>query len=334
MSAFRTVLPLEKASFEINYQSPLLCIGSCFTKSIGNLLSQNKFPTLLNPFGILYNPISIKNSLATLLSDKTYEADNLFSHQDLWRSFDHHGAFAHIDKEQTLENINTQIAEGRAFLKQTKRLILTFGTANIFAKKSTGQVVANCHKLPNSDFEKRRLSVTEITDAFFPLLQQLKIQNKDLEIIFTVSPVRHIRDGLLENQRSKATLLLAIETITQTLPFTHYFPAYELVLDDLRDYRFFTKDMIHPNDVAIDYIWQSFQQTYFSSATTTLLKQVKKIVQASQHRPLHIETNAHQQFIQKQLEKITTLVKQYPFLLLKTEQEQFQAQLKTDSTGL
>jgi len=326
MSAFRTVLPLEQVNFEINYQSPILCIGSCFTENIGNLLGKSKFPTLLNPFGILYNPISIKNSLATLLSDKKYSAEDLFLHQDLWRSFDHHGAFSHIDKEQALENINTNLAETKIFLKQTKRLILTFGTANVFIKKSTGQVVANCHKLPNGDFEKRRLAVAEITEALLPILQQLKAQNPDLEIIFTVSPVRHIKDGLLENQRSKATLLLAIETINQTLPFTHYFPAYELVLDDLRDYRFFAKDMIHPNDVAIDYIWKYFQQTYFSSATITILKQVRKIVQASQHRPLHIETAAHQQFIQKQLEKIATLVKQYPFLLLKTEKEQFQAQ--------
>ena len=328
MSNFRTVLPLEKVNFNINYQSPILCIGSCFTENIGDLLVQNKFPTLLNPFGILYNPISIKNSLATLLSDKIYEVDDLFLHQDVWRSFDHHGAFAHVDKEQALENINTQLAEAKVFLKQTKRLILTFGTANVFIKKSSRQVVANCHKLPNNDFEKRRLSVAEIIQALLPILQQLKIVNPDLEVVLTVSPVRHIRDGLLENQRSKATLLLAIETITQSLPFTHYFPAYELVLDDLRDYRFFAKDMIHPNEVAIDYIWKYFQQTYFSPATTNILKQIKKIVQASQHRPLHVETAAHQQFIQKQLEKITTLVKQYPFLLLKTEKEQFQAQLQ------
>ena len=328
MSNFRTVLPLAQASFDINYQSSILCIGSCFTKNIGDRLIDSKFPTLLNPFGILYNPISIKNSLAILLSQKEYETDDLFLHQDLWRSFDHHGLFAHPNKEQTLATINHQLKTARTFLAQTKRLILTLGTANVFIKKSTGRIVANCHKLPNIDFEKRRLSIAEITNELLPILQQLKTKNPALEIIFTVSPVRHIKDGLLENQRSKATLLLAIEHITKSLSYTHYFPAYELVLDDLRDYRFFGKDMVHPNEIAIDYIWNYFQQTYFSPATMTILKQVHKIVQASQHRPLHIETDAHQQFVKKQLEKIVAFTKQYPFIKLTTAQERFQAQLK------
>ncbi len=327
MSNFRTILPLEKATFDINYQSSTLCIGSCFTQNIGELLIENKFPTLLNPFGILYNPISIKNSLAILLSKKEYKADDLFFHQDLWRSFDHHGAFASPHKQQALILINEQLVIARAFLKKTKRLILTFGSANVFIKKSTGKVVANCHKLPNSNFEKRRLSVTEITEALLPVLKQLSAQNPELVIIFTVSPVRHIRDGLLENQRSKATLLLAIENLSKELAFTHYFPAYELVLDDLRDYRFFGKDMIHPNELAINYIWHHFQQMYFSTETTTIFKQVKKIVQASQHRPLHLETATHQQFVRKQLEKIMTFSKQYPFINFDIEQERFQTQL-------
>jgi len=324
MSAFRTILPLEKANFDINYQSPILC---SFTENIGNLLGTNKFPILLNPFGILYNPISIKNSLEILLSEKQYQSADLFFHQDLWCSFDHHGAFAAIDQQQALSTINDQLAVARTFLKQTKRLILTFGTANTFVNKSTGKVVANCHKLPNTNFEKRRLSLAEITAALSPVLQQLKMQNSALEIILTISPVRHIRDGLLENQRSKATLLLAIENLSKELAFTHYFPAYELVLDDLRDYRFFGKDMIHPNELAINYIWHHFQQMYFSTETTTIFKQVKKIVQASQHRPLHLETATHQQFVRKQLEKIMTFSKQYPFINFDIEQERFQTQL-------
>ncbi len=327
MSNFRTVLPLEKANFDINYRSPILCIGSCFTENIGRLLATHKFPTLLNPFGILYNPISIKNSLEVLLSEKKYTASDLFFHQDLWRSFDHHGVFATTNQQQALSIINDQLEIARIFLKQTKRLVLTFGTANVFINKSTEKVVANCHKLPNTNFEKRRLSVAEIIAALSPVLQQLKMHNEDLEIIFTLSPVRHIRDGLLENQRSKATLLLALENLSKECSFIHYFPAYELVLDDLRDYRFFGKDMIHPNEIAIDYIWNCFQQTYFSTETMAILKQVKKIVQASQHRPLHEQTITHQQFVRKQLEKIIAFSKQYPFINLKTEQETFQAQL-------
>lgn len=327
MSNFRTVLPIEKISFDINYQTPILCIGSCFTENIGGLLVVNKFPTLLNPFGILYNPISIKNSLEILLSKKTYTSANLFLYQDLWRSFDHHGAFAMPNQQQALLTINHQLAIAKTFLQQTKRLILTFGTANVFIHKSTKKVVANCHKLPNTHFEKRRLSVDEVTTALLPIFQQLKTQNSALEIILTVSPVRHISDGLLENRRSKATLLLALEKIRQTLSFTHYFPAYELVLDDLRDYRFFGKDLVHPNEMAIDYIWEYFQQTYFSNETMTISKQIKKMIQASQHLPLHPATSYHQQFIRKQLEKIEAFSKHHPHINLKSELDHFQAQL-------
>lgn len=327
MSNFRTTLPIEQAPFDINYQSPILCIGSCFTENIGHLLVANKFPTLLNPFGILYNPISIKNSLEILLSEKTYTASDLFLHQDLWRSFDHHSFCSTTNQTQALQIINDQLKAAKAFLQQTKRIILTFGTANVFINQSTGKVVANCHKLPNTNFEKRRLSVAEITAALTPVLQQLKTEHEHLEIIFTVSPVRHIRDGLLENQRSKAILLLALEVLSKALSFTHYFPAYELVLDDLRDYRFFGKDMIHPNDIAIEYIWNYFQQTYFTTKTMATFKQVNKIVKASQHRPFHPETGTHQQFVRKQLAKIDTFSKQYPFINFKIEQELFQAQL-------
>lgn len=327
MSDFRTVLPLQQSSISIDYQSPILCIGSCFTENIGHRLIDFKFPTLLNPFGILYNPLSIKNSLDLLLANKTYTEEDLFFHQDLWHSFDHHGAFSNPDQSGILENINTHLKSARLFLKKTKILILTFGTSNVFIQKSTEKVVANCHKVPNTEFEKRRCSIQEIIAALTPVLEKLKAVNPDLEIIFTVSPVRHLKDGLLENQRSKATLLLAIEALTQQLSFIHYFPAYELVLDDLRDYRFFEKDMAHPNELAIEYIWKAFQTAYFSDSTRSILKQVKKVVQASLHRPFHPQTNTHQQFVKKQVAKIELLAQQYPFLTLTKERALFQAQL-------
>lgn len=327
MSDFRTILPLQKSSLSIDYQSPLLCIGSCFTQHIGQRLSDYKFPTLLNPFGILYNPLSIKNSLDFLLAEKTYTAEDLFFHQDLWHSFDHHGTFSSPDQSSILTQINTRLKTAQLFLKKTKVLMLTFGTSNVFIKKSTRKVVANCHKIPNTAFEKKRLTIAEITEVFTPVLEKLKLINPDLKVIFTVSPVRHLKDGLIENQRSKATLLLAIEALTQELSFTHYFPAYELVQDDLRDYRFFEKDMAHPNELAIEYIWKAFQSTYFSHSTDVIFKQVKKIVQASLHRPFHPQTNTHQQFVRKQLEKIELLTQKYSFLEFKKEQHLFKSQL-------
>ena len=304
MSDFRTILPLKKSSLSIDYQSKILCIGSCFTQNIGQRLIDYKFSTLLNPFGILYNPLSIKNSLNLLLTDKKYTEEDLFFHQDLWHSFDHHGVFSNPNQSSILSDINTQLKAAQLFLKNTKILILTFGTSNVFIKKSTGNIVANCHKVPNTGFDKRRLSIARIIVELTPILEKLKAVNPDLAIIFTISPVRHLKDGLLENQRSKSTLLLAMEALTQQLPFTHYFPAYELVMDDLRDYRFFEKDMTHPNELAIEYIWKAFQATYFLDSTMDIFKQIKKIVQASLHRPFHPQTNTHQRFVKKQLEKI------------------------------
>ncbi len=331
MSDFRTILPLHKSTLSINYQSSILCIGSCFTQHIGQRLIDAKFPTLLNPFGILYNPLSIKNSLDLLFTEKTYTAEDLFLHQDLWHSFDHHGAFSSPDQSDMLTQINTRLKTAQLFLKNTKVLILTFGTSNVFIKKSSQKVVANCHKIPNKEFEKKRLTIAEITETLTPVLEKLKTSNPDLEVIFTVSPVRHLKDGLLENQRSKAVLLLAIEALTQQLSFTHYFPAYELVQDDLRDYRFFEKDMAHPNELAIEYIWKAFQTTFFSDSTSDIFKQVKKIVQASQHRPFHPQTNTHQLFVNKQLEKIELLSQQYPFLEFTKEQHLFNVQLSGES---
>jgi len=327
MAEFRTILPPQKANISIDYQTPALCLGSCFTENIGQLLIDYKFPTSLNPFGILYNPISIKNSLERIMDGSLYELNDLFFHQDLWYSFDHHGSFAHPNPSTALAKINNELDRATKFLTKTNRLLITVGTASVFVYQKTNEVVANCHKLPNTEFEKRRLSVSEIVEALFPILTQLNIKNRDLEVVFTVSPVRHLKDGIIENQRSKATLILAVEELVQKLPFVHYFPAYEFVMDDLRDYRFYEKDMAHPNDQAIRYIWDFFQQTYFSDATIRIFKKVRKIVKASQHRPFHATTSAHQQFVQKQLENINALEKQYPFLTLKKERAIFQAQL-------
>lgn len=327
MSNFRTILPLEKAAFSIDYTSTILCLGSCFTQHIGQRLIDYKFPTLLNPFGIIYNPISIKNSLNRLIKGVEYTESELILHQELWHSFNHHGVFSHPNQATALSKINATCAAATDFLKKTNRLILTLGTATVFEYKATEEVVANCHKIPYSAFAKKRLTVSAIVDALLPTLEALKNRNPELEIIFTVSPVRHLKEGILENQLSKATLLLAIEELQKKLSFVHYFPAYELILDDLRDYRFFEKDMAHPNELAIQYVWDFFQKMYFSPATISIYNKVKKLVQASRHRPFHVQTNAHQQFVCQQLEKITALEQQYPFLTLTKERAIFQAQL-------
>ena len=323
----RTSLPIDKSTLDINYHTPILGIGSCFAENIGHRLQQYKFPSLLNPFGIVYNPISIQQSILRLINGEEYTSEDLIINQGLFYSFDHHGQFSDTDPIRVLALINQSLQTGSDFLKTTKYLIITLGTANTFVQRSTGKTVANCHKVPTQEFEKKRLSPEQIYTALSESLSQILTINPSIEVILTVSPIRHIRDGLIESQRSKASLLLAVEQLVEALPFVSYFPAYELMVDDLRDYRFYEKDMIHPNQVAIDYIWKGFQQAYFSENTVQLLSQVKKVVTASQHRPFHPTLPAHQTFLKNQLRTIERLTTSHSYLDFQTEVALFEQQL-------
>lgn len=323
MSTFRTVLNIPSFPLSIQHQDKLFCMGSCFAEHIGQRLSTLKFPIVLNPFGILYNPLSIARALQILLEKEEMTADILFEYQGLWHSPIHHSRFSGLSKKEVWDNILAVFNAAKEHFQTSKTIILTFGTAFVYEDKKTKEVFANCHKLPAHQFRKRRLSVAEIVNHFKPLLKQVIEQQSNLNIILTLSPVRHIRDGIIENQRSKATLSLAIEEICQQVEPVHYFPAYELVLDDLRDYRFFAADMVHPNATAIDYVWAKFGTAFFKSKTPQLIRQIEKIIKASQHRPFQPKSAAHQLFVKKQLEKIAQLEQQYPFLNFSKEKKLF-----------
>ena len=324
---FRTPIAINKSALDINYQSPILGLGSCFAENIGHRLKHYKFSSLLNPFGIIYNPVSIQQSIHRLITGQQYTPEDLISNQGIFYSFDHHGHFSDARPATALALINQSLQVGSSFLKKAKYLIITLGTANVFVQRSTGKVVANCHKFPAQDFEKKRLNFQQIQTGLTHSLNQILAVNPSIKIILTVSPIRHIRDGLIESQRSKASLLLAVEELVKALPFVSYFPAYELMMDDLRDYRFYKKDMIHPNQIAIDYIWEGFQRAYFSEDTLQLLTKVKKVVQASQHRPFHPTLPAHQTFLKTQLVQIKRLKNSYPYLDFQEEVALFEQQL-------
>ena len=327
MPNFHTIVPLPEYPFRLAYQDQLLSLGSCFAEHIGRRLEERHFYSLLNPYGILYNPASIAQGLERLLQEAPFRPEELFEHQGLWHSFWHHGAFSYPDMEQALAGMNQAYRRAQGFLLSANRLILTLGTAFVFVNRQTGAVVANCHKLPGSQFDRRRLSVREIIAALEPVLQEFKLRLPALEAILTVSPVRHIRDGLVENQRSKAALLLAVEELSKQHDFIHYFPSYEIVMDELRDYRFYDVDMIHPSSVAIDYIWERFSQAFFTAETRQLMQRVERIVTASRHRPFHPQSSAHQQFLTQQLKLIDELEREFPFLELADERAGFESQL-------
>jgi GSCFA family len=311
---FRTTLSIPKPTFEISYGTPLMMLGSCFTENIGTRLQSLHLPVLINPFGIVYNPVSMVNSVNYLMTDDMFSEKDIFKESDLWHSWQHHSRFSSPVKAEILRGINIELSSARSHFLKTKTLILTLGTANVFIEKKSNQVVNNCHKVPSHFFDKQRLSVEEVISNLKFVFEKIFIQNADCQIVMTVSPIRHLRDGLIENNRSKAVLLLACAELSDLFPNVHYFPAYELVIDDLRDYRFYAPDMMHPTEQAIDYIWQHFTDTFFTEKTKMIAEEVQKINLMKQHRPLHPNTEGYQQFVNNLQQKIDFLRKKYPFL--------------------
>lgn len=308
MIPFRTVLLPAPAPFDISHRDATLLIGSCFTEHIGDRLLERKFDVSVNPFGIVYNPVSMAHCLERLMDgNRPFEMTDLFEHQGLWHSWAHHGHFSQPLPERALAGINSAYYKAVAALERSKCLFLTLGTADVFLLLENGRIVANNHKMPGGLFTQKRLGIAEITETLAVVLERLRSRQPELRVILTVSPIRHLRAGLVENQRSKAALVLACESLCQNLSYTNYFPAYELVLDDLRDYRFYEPDMVHPNGVAIDYIWQYFSAMFFLKATQGLNERIEKILAAVKHRPFNPETAEHKTFVQKQLEILLEL---------------------------
>jgi lysophospholipase L1-like esterase len=311
---FRTTLSTPKSSVDLSYETPLMMLGSCFTENIGAKLNALHLPVLTNPFGIVYNPVSMSKNINYLMTTDMFSEKDVFQQGDIWHSWQHHSRFSSPEKVEILRGINDELSRARNHFSKTKILILTLGTANVFIEKKSNQVVNNCHKVSPQYFDKKRLSVSDVVSNFETVFENILSQNADCQIVMTVSPIRHLRDGLIENNRSKAVLLLACAELSDLFPNVHYFPAYELVIDDLRDYRFYTPDMMHPTDQAIDYIWQYFTDTFFSEKTKTITDDVQKINLMKQHRPLHPNTEGYQQFVNNLQQKVENLKKKYPFL--------------------
>lgn len=311
-----TIPPFEQ---KINYAHKFLFVGSCFTENIGEIMQLHKFNVKINPNGVLYNPASMAVALRSYIDNKTIEENELFYANECWNSREHHSRFSNTDKQTCLTTINNSISSAHDFIKQTDWLFITFGSAFVYKRNDTGELVGNCHKVPQKEFTKYMLTVDEIVADYKILIQQLKALNTNLKIIFTISPVRHIREGIIENNRSKARLIEAVHELVQQNDNSFYFPAYELVIDDLRDYRFYNSDLVHPNEQAISYVFEKLMSTIFDDKTKELFEKIKDIVTAKQHRPFNSTTDAYLKFKTAYMERCSQLQKDNPILDLKDE---------------
>ncbi len=309
---------------KINHQQNLLLIGSCFTEQIGTKLSNHKFAVLDNPNGILFNPISITKSISSYIDNKQYTESDLFYQNECWNSWEHHSRFSKPDLKECLNGINESQSKANAFLKKTDWLLITLGSAFVYELKNKA-VVANCHKVPTDKFVKRLLPVEEVFTGLQDLIEKAQAFNPGIKIIFTISPVRHLRDGFIENNRSKATLIQTVHQLVDNNANCFYFPAYELVIDDLRDYRFFAEDMVHPNYAATKYVWEKFIATCIDESSQQLMKELSVIVAAKNHNPFNPTSEQHKKFLQTNLEKVQKLERKFPYINFEEEAQYFNA---------
>ncbi|GHV52714.1 hypothetical protein FACS1894181_16010 [Bacteroidia bacterium] len=321
-SRFTTPVSIPAQPFDLSYCDKLLLAGSCFAEEIGQLLLANKFDADVNPFGVLYNPASLEASLRRLMHPEPFALPDLFLHEEMYHSFAHHSRFSSPSPDAALEAMNRQLQISSSRLKETTRLVITWGTAFVYKLKSNGQVVSNCHKLPAGYFTREQLSVEDIASAWQSLLEEIREWNPKLKLILTVSPIRHWKEGAHGNQLSKSALLLAADRLQQACPgLVAYFPAYEIMMDELRDYRFYAGDMLHPSPQAVDYIWERFRQSFFAPDTQTAYDLWQPVRKALEHTPVNPGSEAHRRFITQTLLKAEQLSKKFPFFDISNDWE-------------
>lgn len=307
MNHFRTIVRTSPSNHKIGLINGVFTLGSCFADAIGSRLEQSKFNVAVNPFGTTYNPFSIHKAIQYALRKENPPTNTYLVRDGIHLNYDFHSNFSSIEKTVLVNSISAAINASHDFLKSAERILITYGTAWAYSNNDSGVFVNNCHKIPANNFTKRLLSEQEIADSFALIYTEAKKFNPQLKFILTLSPVRHIKDTLELNSVSKAVLRSACHTITNKFSDTEYFPAYEIMMDDLRDYRFYKSDMLHPTEEAEDYIWENFKTTYLDTQTKGIVDEWASLRTALQHRPFHPQSESHQRFLKETLKKLTNL---------------------------
>ena len=319
----RTTFEIAPSSQKITYDDPVLFIGSCFATEIGKQFEAGRMPVMINPSGTVYNPVSVYNTLDSITGGRKYTAEDLYNNNGTWLSFNHYTDFSSDDPEEVLYMVNSNSEKAFNFISLAKFLFITFGTARVYRLKKSGRIVSNCHKISSSEFTNELLSPSEIVSLWGSELTKLRSLFPDLKVVFTISPVRHWKDGAHGNQISKSVLFLAVEELLNHPSNPGYFPAYELVMDDLRDYRFYDDDMLHISSSAINYIWQRFADCYLDNKTAELRNEVMKVTKACSHRLTSALERKKRQFVVSMIERINLLEKKIPGVDLTMEKAYF-----------
>jgi hypothetical protein len=311
---FTTQIPIAKSNTPVDYTSKVLSLGSCFAQNMGEKFAYYQFQNTVNPFGIIFNPISIQRLMERAVNNQKFTADDLFFHNESWHCFELHSEMSQPERNEMLEHINGILEQFVQDLQKATHLVITLGTAWVYKHLTSQQIVANCHKIPSSAFEKELLSADQIKQSLSEITFLVRSLNPEVHFIFTVSPVRHLKDGFVENQRSKAHLISALHSFLQFDADSSYFPAYEIMMDELRDYRFYADDLLHPNALAIEYIWQKWTETHINSSCYSLMEEVAYLRKALAHRPFQPQSESHQKFLSQLQIRIEKLQSQLGFI--------------------
>lgn len=313
---FTTKIPISKSLCPIDYDSNIFSLGSCFAVNIAEKFNYYKFQNTVNPFGILFHPLAIHKIIRRAVEEDFFTESELFFHNERWHCFDVHSDLSHSIKEDLLQSLNQRLLDLKSQIKAATHVIITYGTSWVYKEKTSQKIVANCHKVPQVQFEKELLSTAEIEVAILDTIDLLLTVNPNVNIVLTVSPVRHLKDGFIQNQQSKANLITGIhQTVNRQSTTGNYFPSYEIMMDELRDYRFYAQDMIHPNQTAIDYIWERFVTTTIADESHPVMEEVSSIQKALAHKPFNPDSDSHQKFSLQLTQSIARLQEKSPNII-------------------
>lgn len=312
---FTTKIPIQKFQIPITYESKLMAFGSCFAENMSEKLDYFKFQNTTNPFGIIFNPVSIEKLVNRIVNKIEFTEKDIFFHNDLWHCYEVHSELSNPNKEEFINKLNIVINKNHFQISKLTHFQITYGTSWIYRNNESNQIVANCHKVPQKQFSKEILSIETIEKSIQNTIQLIQKVNPNCNFIFTISPVRHIKDGFIENSLSKSHLITALQKSINKQPETiNYFPSFEIMMDELRDYRFYGEDMLHPNQTAINYIWERFSENFISVESQKVMEEVDSIQKSLLHRSFNPNSESHKKFLDKLKTKIQMLQSQFPFM--------------------